>query len=171
MAAAAGPMSVAAAGLSAGSSIMGGFMRGRADAAAGESSYLQGMQGAMQSALAAGVADLKATQTDMALRERLGSTLANISAMAASANLDSRSPTTTAIYNRTEGMGMQADAIMQSNLHFQSSMLRSASVMQAMGAQNALAAGYANDNTDIINGFLGAGGSLLKSFAGFKWGS
>lgn len=170
MAAAAGPMSIAAAGLSAGSSIMGGFSRGAADAAAGESAYLQGMQGAMQSTLAAGVADLKATQTDMALRERLGSTLASISAMAASANLDSRSPTTQAIYNRTEAMGMQADAIMQSNLHFQSSMLRSSAMLQALGAQNALQQGYANDNTDIINGFLGAGGSLLKSFAGFRFG-
>lgn len=170
MAAAAGPMSIAAAGLSAGSSIMGGFARGSAAAAAGESAYLQGMGGAMQSVLAAGVADLKATQTDMALRERLGSTLANISAMAASANLDSRSPTTQAIYNRTQAMGMQADAVMQSNLHFQSSMLRSSSILQAMGAQNALQQGYANDNTEILNGFLGAGGSLMRSFAGFRFG-
>ena len=163
-------MSVAAAGLSAGSNIVGGFGRGAASAAAGESSYLNGMAGAMQSALAAGVADLKATQTDTALRERLGSTLANISAMAASANLDPRSPTTQAIYNRTEGQAMNADAIMQSNLHFQSSMLRSASIMQAMGAQNALEQGYANRDTDIINGILGAGGSLMKSFAGFRFG-
>lgn len=169
MAAAAGPMSVAAAGLQAGSSIYGGFAKGRNDAAAGESGYLNGMAGAMQSALAAGVADLKATQTDTALRERLGSTLANISAMAASANLDSRSPTTQAIYNRTEGQAMAAGAIIQSNLHFQSSMLRSSSIMQAMGAQAALEQGYSNRDTDIINGILGAGGSLMKSFAGFKF--
>lgn len=162
-------MSIAAAGLSAGSSIMSGFSKGASDAAAGESSYLNGMAGAMQSALAAGVADLKATQTDTALRERLGSTLANISAMAASANLDPRSPTTQAIYNRTEGQAMNADAIIQSNLHFQSSMLRSSSIMQAMGAQSALEQGYSNRDTDIINGILGAGGSLMKSFAGFKF--
>lgn len=169
MGAAAGPMSLAAAGLSAGSSILGGFTNASNSAAQGEAAYMRGMQGAYGSALAGELADLKATQTDTALRQQLGSSLANIRAMAASANLDSRSPTTQAIFNRTQYVGMQADATMQQSLHLESMMDRSSSVLQAMGAQQALQAGYANGPMQILNGMLGGAGSLLKSASGMDW--
>ncbi len=162
-----------------GASALGALMVGQNNAATairqGQTAYLGAEANALNLQEAAEITDLKATETDTIMRQRLQGVLANIQAVSASANVDMRSPSVEAVYSRTEKVAQDQDYAQIFNAHLQSAEDRSSALLQLWGGQNALQAGYSNASSYQTSGLLTAAGGLMKGLSGMMgsagWGA
>jgi hypothetical protein len=142
-------LGLAATGLSMAGSIMGASAKSQGDAFEAQKMQDQSQYGMLQ-----------ATQTDTAMRRGLASTLANISAVRASTNTASNSPSGMAVANNFEA---RDDIVRQQkvrNIMAQVSEDQKASQFYTKSAQG-----------DLLGGLLGAAGSAMGGLSGaFKSG-
>lgn len=143
MAVAAAPLALAATGLSAFSSIMGGQRTAAGDAME-ETNALD----------AATIGRTKAAQTDTDMRRTLQGQLANITAVRASAGLNPASPTGQAINSSVEARGDTNRTAALNNINAQVNMDQNAAAFYKMSAGDA-----------ITGGLLSAGGSILSGLS------
>lgn len=133
-------MTIAATGLSAAGSLVGA------------STAAKGDQMEAQNAInAAAIGKTKALQTDTSMRRTLGSQLANITAVRASAGLNPNSPTGNAIASNVESTGNLNRTQSIDNINAQVSMDQNAASFYTSSASSAL-----------LGGALGAAGSIFK---------
>lgn len=169
MGAAAAPLSLAATGLSAGSSILGGIIGAGNAEAAGQSSMMSALYSAQRAKTAAMMGELKATQTDAYMREQMGGALANIDAVLSGTGTQDNSPTSWAVKNRVEAMGDRARDQRVTNIRMQAQQDANDSLMYAMSGINAMNAAKGAGEASLINGGLGGLGQLFKGLSGLKW--
>ncbi len=157
---------LAATGLSA----FGGF--GAASTAArnarqqGQSAFLSATMSEEQAQLAAEEGQLKATQTDTAMRDQMGGALSTMHAVLANSGAQDNSPSGWAVANRFEEMSTEARAQSTTNIRMGAQASSNASLLYAMSGMNALNIANGNASADLTNGLLSAGGSLLKGLSG-----
>jgi hypothetical protein len=113
----------------------------------------------------------KAWQTDTAMTQHLGSTLATINAIRGSSGADITSPSGEAIENRTLALGNQDIARTTTNIMEQAESHKKASLYYLQAAQDAIDAGGIAAQGAELGGLGGAIGGL-GGFAGglFKGG-
>ena len=137
-------LSLAATGLSAGSSLYQGY---RAS---------QGNQMEAQAAAnAAEMGKIKADQTSGSMTRRMMASVANIEAVRAGAGMSSDSPTGAAITANVMGLGDMNRTAAMTNVNAQISADQNASAFYTQSASEAL-----------IGGALGAAGSIFKGYGG-----
>ena len=144
MAVAAPVLSLAATGLSAGSSLMGAQGQAKGDEFE-----------AQKAEEAAQYGRISAAQTGEAMTRNMTRMLGHLAAVRASAGADVRSPTTAAIMANQEGVGERERAIKMGNIFAQVRTDQQASQMYTDMASRALMGGY-----------LGAAGSLIGGLGG-----
>ena len=105
--------------------------------------------------LAAKEGQLKATQTNAALSERMNQVRGNMSAVRAAAHTDPNSPTGAAVIGQQESAMEDQKRIQVSSIMSQSAM----DANQAAYLRNA-------SSTALLGGALGAAGSLFKGIGG-----
>lgn len=140
----AAPLALAATGLSAASSIMGGMQTAKGDE--------MEQQNAVD---AATIGRTKAAQTDTDMRRQLSSTLSNISAVRASAGLNPDSPTGQAIASNVEGRADVNRTQAVDNINAQVTMDQNAASFYGQSASSAL-----------LGGMMGGLGSIFKGIGG-----
>jgi hypothetical protein len=133
-----------------GLSVLSGIMGAQGQSAA----YRYAQSQAERRALAARTA---ADQTDAALRDQLVTTLGNIEAIRASANIDPTSPTGQAILEREREVSERQRRIQVGNLQAQGAQYESDAAFYGSAASSALGIGYLN-----------AFGSGIKSLVGMR---
>jgi hypothetical protein len=161
MATAAAGISMAATGLSAGAKIFSGISGADSQEASGQATYYSDMFQANNLDLQGTYGDIKASQTDIYMRNQLAGTLANISAVRASSGVGSGSPTESAIENRAENLSDTTRNIRMQNIEQQAEEDRSSASMYRAAGQAALAQSQSNGLGDIFSGLLGGVGSIL----------
>jgi hypothetical protein len=109
--------------------------------------------------------EIKANQVDAFMRDSLASSLANITAIRASAGM-SDSPTEDAIKARAGALGDAARFQKVSNINEQTQEDRDASAFYQRAGLNAIQAGRDNARAIETSGYLTAGGQLLSGLAG-----
>lgn len=176
-------LSLASTGLSAFGLISQGKTAAANSRAKGESDFLsalyqsqQALYGAEQSELAADIGDLKATQTATFLRQRALGALGNIDAVLANTGTEDSSPSSWAVKNRFQQQSEEVisqtgwNARMQSKaLRQQASYDRNASTLYMLSGMRAKAAAEDNASALETNGWMNAGGGVLKGLSGLKW--
>ncbi len=162
-------LSMAATGLSAGSSILGGFDKASSIRQQAQQEAVGQMYQAGQLEVAAAIGDLRATQTDTALRQRTTDALGNIDAVLALTGTTDNSPSSWAVKNRFEGQSDMARNQAVWNLHMDAESKRNTAALYMLGAGNAIQSAGVAANDAEINGFLGGAGNLLKGLSGMKW--
>lgn len=170
MGAAAVPLSLAATGLSAGSSIMSGITGAQNAQAAGQSQFLSAMYAAERAKTASMVGELKATQTDTYMRQKLGDALANIDAVLAGTGAADSSPTSWAVKNRVEQQGTEARVGRVTNIRMQAQQDANDSLLYMMSGINAQNAARGAGDAAMFNGFSGAAGAMMRGLSGIRFG-
>jgi hypothetical protein len=160
---------VLSSGMSAFGSIMGGKEKARAIRQQARQEAMGRMYQAGQLEIAAAVGDLKATQTDTAMRRRTEDGLATVDAVLALTGKTDQSPTGWAVKNRFEGLADEARTQATWNLRFDAQSKRNAAVLYKLGAQMAIDAGNASASDAETSGFMGGIGGLLKGFSGINF--
>ena len=149
MAEAAPMFALAATGLKAAGSIMGGI------------STSQGDQTEAQQAInAAEIGKTKAAETDMDMRRKLGAQLSNIMAVRASSGLNPMSPTGQAISSNVEARGDVNRTQAVANIMAQVKTDQSAAAFYTHSASMALTGGIMGGIGDIFSGLSGPLGSM-----------
>jgi len=163
MGAAAVPLSIAQTGLSAFSSIAQGNTAASNARANGQSQLFSSFYSAQQAELAAQVGQLRATQTDNAMREQTNGALANIESVQALTGEADNSPSNWAVRNRFEYESDRARNQATANLRLQSQAQQNAAQLYAMSGLNAMNAADSNASALQTNGLFGAAGSIFKA--------
>ena len=136
---------------SMGFSVAGGLTRAQGQASGAEFQAAQAQRAAEYGKIAA-------DQTDTRMRQDLGTTLANIAAVRASANTDSSSPTQAAILSRVSEQQDEARKQRLNNINAQVTSDEGAAAFYRSSANNAIFGGVLGGVGTIIGGLGGLGG-------------
>jgi hypothetical protein len=165
---AAGPLSLAATGLS----VAGTLFQGRTNARNAETQgNMTGMSDAYRAASLereASFGEIKAAQADVFLRDNQEAALANIRAVRASAGASS-SPTEAAILSRAEAVGDTARTQKIANINEQVQADRDAAAFYSAAGLSAIQAGQRNAGRIELASDLTAGGQLLTAGSQANW--
>lgn len=162
----AAPLSIAATGLGAVGSIIGGRTQASSDRYQAAENFLGHQYKANEDVIDATYGEAKAAQTDAFMRDQLNSTLQNIAAVRASANVEGDSPTQYAIQNRVGEQSDLARTQRVTNIRAQVSKDIGDSMMERAAGYSALAIGSENADAANTNGLLGGFGKLLSGLSG-----
>lgn len=160
--------SLAATGLSAFGGLSSGATAANNARQQGKSSFLSAMMSSEQAQLAAEEGQLKATQTDTAMRQQMGGALSTMHAVLANSGAQDNSPSGWAVANRFEQQSTEARVNSTTNIRMQAEASSNASLLYAMSGMNAMNIANGNASADMTNGMLSAGGSLLKGVSGMS---
>lgn len=163
-------LSLASTGLSAIGSISQGQTAASNARKQGMSDFMSAIYNSEQAQLAAEVGDLKATQTDTYMRNRMGGAMANIDVVLANTGQQDSSPSAWAVKNKFEADSDYARSMQNWNTRMQSQADRNASMLYMMSGMNAMDAANKNASALETNGFLGAAGGVLKGLSGLNFG-
>ena len=169
MGAAAAPLSIAATGLSVLGSVAQGNTAASNARSQGQSDMLSRFYDAQQMQLAAQVGELRATQTDNAMRENMNNAMANIDAVQALNGATDNSPSNWAVRNRYEYEADRARNQATSNLRMQADAQRNAANLYMLSGVGAMNAANSNASALQTNGLLGGAGALFKGLSGVNW--
>jgi hypothetical protein len=155
--------SLAATGLNAVGSVVGGQDQARKIRQQAQQEAIGRMYQAGQLEIAAAVGDLKATQTDTAMRQKTMDAVAGVDAVLALTGTTDNSPSSWAVKNRFEQVSDDARAQAVWNLKFDAQSKRNAAALYKLGAIQAIDAGNAAAGDAEMNGILGGIGGMLGS--------
>jgi hypothetical protein len=137
-------LSIGSIALGAGGSILSGMGSSSADKYKAEQLQQQAEYG-----------ELKATQTNAQLTQRMNVTLSNMDAVMGTRHVSAQSPTDAAVRNTAEGMASEQKGIQVDSLLAQSQQDEEDAAYMRNASSSAL-----------LSGGIGAGASLFKGFAG-----
>lgn len=181
-AAVAGVASVASLAMSSGSDFVkgsaaasAGDARAAADIAQGEGTQAADQFQAQRAEQAAEFGKAQASLTDTTMRENMNSTLGNIMAIRAAANIDPSSPTTAAVLDRNEAIAdrQRTASVLSINAQNADDLATAAYLKQAgdfavrtaqMSAGADQAAGQATEMADFLSGGSKLFGGLTSAF-------
>ncbi|MBV8895543.1 MAG: hypothetical protein JO051_03450 [Acidobacteriaceae bacterium] len=165
---AAGPLSLAATGLSVAGTLFQGSTQASNALTQGNMTGMSDAYRASSLEREATYGQIKAAQTDAFMRDSLAGSLANIRAVRASADASS-SPTEAAILNRAQAVGDTARTQKVANINEQVQSDRDASAFYAAAGMSAIQAGQRNARNIDLASDLSAGGQLLSAGSQANW--
>lgn len=162
----AGGMGLAASGLTAASWLAKGDQNATNQRQQGQSTFPQSLYSAEQAQLAAQMGELKATQTDTAMRNQMGEALANMEVVSANSGATGNSSSGFAVANRFEQLSTDARVTSTDNIRMQSEASANAAMLYEMSGMNALRIANGNARASSMEGMLLSGGSALEAATG-----